>query len=100
MKKLLLFVAFNIILIVGLSGCTNNSLAITPKSATFDTSSFSPKQDKQIKYWVDTIDNQTIIIMNSIEFYNLIADYKNLKADYNLLLDSINNFNKDLKDIK
>lgn len=100
MKKLLSFIAFNIVLIMGLSGCTNNSLVISPKPATFDTSSFSPKQDKQIKYWVDKIDNQTIIIMDSVEFYNLITDYKNLKADYNLLLDSINNFNKDLKDIK
>jgi hypothetical protein len=95
-------------LIVSISGCTTlckpfckDTICTTPKSAKFDTTAFKYHDDINISYWVDKIDeNTTIVVQKSDDFYDTIEEVKTLKADYNLLLNSINKFNNDLNTIE
>jgi hypothetical protein len=95
MIKTLLIALFSAIL---LSGCFwDDKLCVVPKPAMYDTSAFKHKNDIKYQYWVDQIDeNNSIVVQTPVTFYDNIEEIKTLKSDYNLLLDGINNFNNDL----
>jgi hypothetical protein len=81
-----------------LNGCFwDEQICVPPSPPKFNTSAFKHKDDIKYKYWVDKIDdNNTIIVQEPTDFYGNIEEIKLMKSDYNLLLDGINNFNKDL----
>jgi hypothetical protein len=95
MKRTLLIALFSVMM---LNGCFwDEQICVPPSPPKFNTSAFKHKDDIKYKYWVDKIDdNTTIIVQEPTDFYGNIEEIKLMKSDYNLLLDGINNFNKDL----
>ncbi len=101
MKKLIISIVF----IFVLSGCSSK-IILVPQSEyypIFNTDEFNISKPINIDLWVEVeiVNGKevTYLVSNKDEMLFLIEDVKNLRLNYNVLLNNLNIFNSQIKEL-
>lgn len=79
------------------SGCADKRIILVPSNTyypTFNTSDFNVSKKYKMNMFEINDNNSTSICADDYDMTNFIRNTKELRSNYNILLDKINKFNK------
>lgn len=105
MKKVILSLLLAIFIIGG-AGCADKRIVLVPQSSympTFPTQDFNTSKKYPLEYWVETEDVNgttiTYLVADEKPALGFIKDTKELRSNYNLLLNKIIEFNLKIEEM-
>jgi hypothetical protein len=90
-------IIMSLMLFLLFSGCADKRIILVPSNTyypTFDTSDFNVSKPYHLDMWVDDDNNETALCSDKSEMMGLLRNTKELRSNYNILLQKLNEFNK------